>query len=233
MITTLFLGLLIGMQHALEADHIAAVASLAARRGSVRGFVRHGAVWGVGHALTLMLFAGLAFCLEFAIGENLSLVLEAGVGALLAGLGTHLLYRLRRDRVHFHSHSHEDGILHFHAHSHRKDSQCHSVSEHRHDHPKGLPLRTLVVGMMHGLAGSAALLILTTAAVKDILNGFLYIAMFGIGSVFGMAVLSVLIAVPMRYSAQRMTLANHGLQCVIGMGTLIFGGVIFIRSVFA
>ena len=88
MITIWFLGLLIGMQHALEADHIAAVATLAARKGSVKNFVRHGATWGIGHALTLMLFAGMAIYLEFAIGENLSKIFEICVGCLLVGLGT-------------------------------------------------------------------------------------------------------------------------------------------------
>ena len=233
MITIWFLGLLIGMQHALEADHIAAVATLAARKGSVKNFVRHGATWGIGHALTLMLFAGMAIYLEFAIGENLSKIFEICVGCLLVGLGIHLLYRLWRDRVHFHAHRHEDGTLHFHAHSHRGDSENHNVSRHHHYHPKNIPIRSLVVGMMHGLAGSAALIILTTAAVHEPVEGLLYIAMFGIGSILGMAALSILIAVPLSYSARIMTFVNRGLQSVIGMGTLIFGGVIVIRLVFA
>ena len=87
--------------------------------------------------------------------------------------------------------------------------------------------------MMHGLAGSAALIILTTAAVHEPVEGLLYIAMFGIGSILGMAALSILIAVPLSYSARIMTFVNRGLQSVIGMGTLIFGGVIVIRLVFA
>ena len=231
--TILLLGLLVGMQHALEADHIAAVASLAARKSSVRNFFRHGFVWGVGHALTLMLFAGAALYLEFSMGEGLADLFEAGVGLLLVGLGSHLLYRLWQDKIHFHSHRHDDGVFHFHAHSHFGDVKGHNNSDHIHEHPRGLPVRSLVVGMIHGLAGSAALLILAAAAVKDPVNGLLYIAMFGVGSVIGMAALSVLIALPISYSARVMTLVNRGFQGVIGAGTLIFGAVIFLRSALA
>ena len=231
MVTILLLGLLIGMQHALDADHIAAVATLAARKSSTRNFLRHGVTWGVGHAVTLMLVASAALYFEFTIHEKFSVFFEVGVGVLLAGLGGHLLFCLRREKVHFHLHRHENGILHFHAHSHQGDTQTHNILGHVHDHPRGLPIRTLIVGMMHGLAGSAALLIMAAAVVKDLLNGILYVGMFGVGSVFGMAILSVLIAIPMRYSARVMASINRGLQHAIALCTLIFGGVIFIHSI--
>ena len=231
MTTILILGLLIGMQHALEADHIAAVATIAARQSSIRKVIRHGAVWGIGHTLTLMLFAGAALYSKIAIIKSFSVILEGCIGILLIGLGGHLLYRLWKNRVHFHAHRHQSGVFHFHAHSHQGDSSDHAISPHDHDHPTGLPIRTLAIGMMHGLAGSAALLVLTATAVNDTLSGIAYIAMFGIGSIIGMVILSALIAVPLSYSARMITWANRGLQGLVGCATVALGGVMILRTI--
>tara|TARA_B100000700_G_scaffold251509_1_gene282637 strand:+ start:906 stop:1607 length:702 start_codon:yes stop_codon:yes gene_type:complete len=231
MTTILILGLLIGMQHALEADHIAAVATISARQSSIRKVIRHGAVWGIGHTLTLMLFAGAALYTKVAITKSFSAILESCIGILLIGLGGHLLYRLWKNRVHFHAHRHQGGVFHFHAHSHQGDSSDHAISPHDHDHPAGLPIRTLVIGMMHGLAGSAALLVLTATAVNDTLSGIAYIAMFGIGSIIGMVILSALIAVPLSYSARMITWANRGLQGLVGCATVALGGVMIVRTI--
>jgi ABC-type nickel/cobalt efflux system permease component RcnA len=230
MASILLLGLFIGMQHALEADHIAVVASIAARQSSARRIVCYGAVWGVGHTITLMMFAGAALFLDQAIDEALSATLELCVGMLLVGLGSHLFYRLWRDRIHFHSHHHANGVQHLHAHSHRDDREDHVASEHDHAHPGGVPVRTLLVGMMHGLAGSAALLVLTAATVNDPVTGMIYIAMFGFGSVLGMAALSALIAIPLSYSARALTWVNRGLQGAVGAATVVLGLAIVLRS---
>ena len=230
MASILLLGLFIGMQHAFEADHIAAVASIAVRKSSVGRIVRHGAVWGIGHTITLMTFAGTALFLDHAIDEVFSAMLELGVGVLLVGLGSHLLYRLWRDRVHFHAHRHANGVQHLHAHSHRDDREGHLASKHDHAHPGGAPVRTLLVGMVHGLAGSAVLLVLTTATVNDPVTGMIYIAIFGFGSVLGMAALSAFIAIPLSYSACALTWVNRGLQGAVGAATVILGGAIILRS---
>ncbi|HYW62749.1 MAG TPA: urease accessory protein, partial [Bradyrhizobium sp.] len=134
MFGVLGLGFLLGMQHALEADHIAAVSSLAARRSDVREIVKHGLTWGVGHALTLLVFAGAAILLGHAMAENAARPLEAAVGVMLVGLGVHVLWRLWRDRVHFHSHGHGDGSWHIHLHSHADETVAHRDSVHRHQH---------------------------------------------------------------------------------------------------
>src|ERR1700716_790344 len=105
----LSLGFLLGRQHALEADHIAAVSSLAARRTDVRDIVKHGLTWGLGHTLTLFVFVGAAMSLGYAYTDSLARQLEIVVGIILVGLGAHVLWRLWRDRVHFHAHGHDDG----------------------------------------------------------------------------------------------------------------------------
>jgi len=228
MFSILLLGLLIGMQHALEADHVAAVASIAARQSSLRRIVAHGAVWGLGHTVTLMLFAGAAILLGVGIGAELAGWLEAAVGVTLILLGGHLLYRLWRDRIHFHSHRHEGGLVHFHAHSHRGEAgeepgEPHRDRAHDHAHPRGLPVRTLLVGMMHGMAGSAALLILTASTVADPWLAVAYVAVFGLGSIAGMAALSAVIALPLGYTARALTWANRSIQGLIGLGTTALG----------
>src|ERR1043165_6904463 len=152
------LGFLLGMQHALEADHIAAVSSIAARRGRVGDIVGHGLTWGLGHTLTVFVCAGAAILLGRAIPDDLARPLETAVGVMLIGLGAHVLWRLWRDRVHFHRHHHHDGTVHFHAHSHARESVPHAKAPHAHAH--GFRWRTLLVGLMHGMAGSAALLVL-------------------------------------------------------------------------
>src|SRR5690242_14465151 len=96
------LGFLLGMQHALEADPIAAVSSIAARRTDVGDIVKHGLTWGLGHTLTLFIFAGAAILLGRVIPEHLTQPLETAVGIMLVGLGANVLWRMWRDRVHFH-----------------------------------------------------------------------------------------------------------------------------------
>src|SRR6476659_9249843 len=191
MVGILMLGFVLGMQHALEADHIAAVSSIAARRTEISDIVKHGLTWGFGHTLTLFVFAGAAILLGHAIPEQMSRPLETAVGFMLVGLGTHVLWRLWREGVHFHAHRHDDGVLHFHAHGHANDTVPHANSPHRHEH--GFRWRSLLVGLMHGMAGSAALLLLAVSQVSNPLSGMLYVLLFGIGSMLGMGALSPLV----------------------------------------
>lgn len=222
----LMLGLVIGMQHALEADHVAAVSSIAARQTSVRRIVAHGAVWGLGHTVTLMIVAGGAIAFGLAINEALAGWLELLVGVMLIGLGGHVVVALIRERIHFHRHRHGDGITHFHAHSHKGETVAHDPRRHDHGHPRGLPVRTLLVGMMHGMAGSAALMVLTATTVGSVPLGLGYIVLFGIGSTAGMAALSAVIAVPLTWSARALTWANSGLQSAIGVATIVLGLIV-------
>ena len=222
------LGFLLGMQHALEADHIAAVSSIAARRTRVGDIVRHGLTWGLGHTLTLFVFAGIAILLGRAIPETIAKPIEAAVGIMLIGLGAHVLWRLWRDRVHFHRHRHADGTVHFHAHSHAGDRLPHARTLHAHEH--GFRWRTLLVGLMHGMAGSAALLVLAITQAPSPAAGLGYIVLFGIGSMIGMGALSAVIAVPLAVSARFLTVANHALQGAVGIVTIAIGIVTLVEN---
>src|SRR3954454_19989152 len=225
------LGFLLGMQHALEADHIAAVSSIAARRTHISDIVKHGLTWGVGHTLTLFAFAGAAILLGRAIPETVARPIEAAVGLMLIGLGANVLWRLWRDRVHFHRHGHGDGTVHFHAHSHAGEIAPHARAAHRHEH--GIRWRTLLVGLMHGMTGSAALLVLTVSQAPSPAVGLGYVALFGVGSMIGMGALSSLIAVPLAVSARWLTSVNSALQGAVGVLTVAIGITTIAETVLA
>lgn len=231
MISLLLLGFLLGMRHALEADHVAAVATLATRSRSVAESVRQGAAWGIGHTLTLFLFGSAVLLMDTVMPDRLAGALEAAVGLMLVALGGELLWRLWRQRTHLHVHRHADGTCHIHVHSHGADARPHDPERHEHPHPRPLPLRALLVGLMHGMAGSAALILLTLQTVPSPLTGLAYIGLFGVGSIAGMAALSFVIAMPLRYaSLGGASWMHQGLQAVIAMLTIGLGAHIAART---
>jgi len=221
LLSLLFIGFLLGMRHALEADHVAAVASLATRSSSIRQTALQGAFWGVGHTLTLFLFGSAVLMMDTMMSELLADFLEFAVGIMLIALGCDVLWRLYRERIHFHVHRHND-IRHFHAHSHAGEGS-HRESRHQHKHRQHG--RALFVGLMHGMAGSAALIVLTLQTVQSTATGLLYILLFGIGSIVGMALLSTIIAIPMHYSSQRLTWLYNGLHGLVGVLTIGIGSM--------
>lgn len=223
LLSVLSLGFLIGMQHALEADHLAAVSSLVSGKRGIANISWHGAIWGIGHTLTLVIVAGTCLYLKTSMAEDIAERLEFAVGLMLILLGAHVLWRLWRDRIHFGSHHHLDGTKHAHVHSHASDASVHASSGHEHDHVARLPWRTLLVGTIHGMAGSAALVVLAASSLQEPGVGVAYVALFGLGSVLGMAALSAVIALPLTFTAGRMVRFNHVLQLVIGIVTIAVG----------
>ncbi len=222
MISLLGLGFLIGMRHALDADHLAAVATIATRQKSIRATMRHGAVWGCGHTATLFLFGSLVIWMDSRVSLQTAHYLEMAVGLMLILLGADVIRRVLRDRWHYHVHRHAGAPAHFHAHSHAGEGR-HADSRHDHSHESRFPLRTLLIGFMHGLAGSAALALITLDVVDSLLVGMGYIFLFGCGSIVGMALVSVVIAVPLRATARGLTWMHNGLQAGIGVVTLGLG----------
>ncbi len=219
MLTILALSFLIGMRHALESDHLAAVAALATRSPGLVQTVRLGAVWGLGHTLTLFAFGSAVIWMDRVMPERLAQGLEFAVGLMLVALGIDVLRRLARDRVHFHVHRHADGTVHFHAHAHGGE-RGHDPLHHEHDHVVGFPVRALLVGLVHGMAGSAALILLTLQTLHDPWTGMAYMLLFGLGSMVGMAAVSAVIALPLQITGRRLTRAYAGLQAAVGLFTL-------------
>lgn len=222
MLPIFLFGLLMGVRHAFEADHLAAVASLATRSRSVRSGILQGTAWGLGHTVTLLLVGGACLLLGRAVPERWASGLEALVGVMLLALGVDVLRRSRRQRVHVHVHQHGDGTRHWHAHRHEPQA-VHEPARHEHDHPGRLPARALAVGLVHGLAGSAGLFLLTLEAVPSLGTGLAYIALFGAGSILGMAALSAVIMVPLRAASPLMSRMQGGLEALVGLATVAVG----------
>ena len=157
--SVLLLGFVIGLRHAIEADHVAAVASLTSRSKSLSAAARLAAAWGLGHTLMLFAVGSVVISLDSVIPEQVAQYIELAVGMMLVWLGFDVLKRLIRERIHFHAHRHDGKVTHFHAHSHAGEGTHHrSPHDHRH---AGMRSRAFVVGLMHGMAGSAALILLT------------------------------------------------------------------------
>ncbi|RDH87855.1 MAG: urease accessory protein [endosymbiont of Escarpia spicata] len=229
MLGVLLLGFLIGLQHAMEADHVAAVASLATQNRTLAQTARQGVVWGLGHTLTLFLFAGVVLVFDLIMPESLARTLELAVGVMLILLGVDVLRRLKSERVHFHAHSHGE-LTHFHAHSHQGGG-VHDADLHLHKHSERFPLRALFVGMMHGMAGSAALILLALETVVSPLEGLLYILVFGFGSIAGMGLLALVIGLPLRFSSRSLTWAHNGLKGVVGFLTVGLGAAVIVSVI--
>lgn len=211
MLSLLLLGFIIGMRHALEADHVAAVAALVSDKISTRETAKHGALWGLGHTLTLFALGGTILVSNIAMPEQISQWLEFCVGILQVILGLDVLHRVRRLGLQIQPHSH-NGHAHIHA--------IRGTGQHIHRH---IPPRSLLVGMMHGAAGSAALVMLTVETVFSPWQGLLYIGVFGLGSTLGMLLLAAAISLPIKYSV-RWDFAFVSLQCGVGLISIGVGG---------
>lgn len=194
----LVIGFFIGIRHAMEADHLAAVASLSQNGGGVRFMIRRGMAWGIGHGIALLIICGLLI----AAGDSLSQIFEAWLELLVAimivALGINTLLKMLKQKIHFHIHQH-DGHAHLHAHSHSADRTTrlsHEKMPHEHKHAKQGHWIALLIGLLHGAAGSGALLVLVVAATHSIFEALIYVFIFASGAVVGMALLSVVISMP-------------------------------------
>lgn len=228
LLNLMLIGTLIGMRHALEADHVAAIASLSSQKHSLAYTLKQGAAWGVGHTLTLLLFGSIVIFMDSAIPESLANQLEMLVGLMLVVLGADLLRRIQTNRIHMHSHQHHDGQVHYHLHAHTTETSTTEV--HRHQHPDKFPLRALFIGLMHGMAGSAALILLTVDMGTSTSQSLSYILCFGVGSIVGMALLSMVISLPMKLFSRQQLWAQKLFQLFIGVMTISIGCLILVET---
>jgi sulfite exporter TauE/SafE len=227
LISLLLVGLLLGLRHALEADHIAAVASLAARATSWRETLRVSAAWGIGHAGTLVIFGAALVLLGANLPHAVATVFEAAVGVMLVILGIDVLRRLRRRKIHFHVHSHGHGVQHVHLHVHEHAGGA----RHDHPHPRGFAPRALLIGCVHGLAGTAGLVLLAVPSMQSGTLAVVYLVVFGAGTIVGMIGFSLLISVPLMITARRMRRVTVALQALLGSANIALGAWIAFHSV--
>ena len=216
----LSLGFLFGLKHALDADHVAAILTIATEnrtfwRSSLIGFC-----WGVGHTVILLVVGTAVLLFKLTIPSAWAKLFEVAVGLMLVGLGLSVAIALWRERVHLHAHWHEHGEQHRHLHSHSRGAH------HDHLHRFRLEYKSLAVGMVHGLAGSAALLLLVLAAVPSLGVGLLYILVFGAGSILGMVFLATAMSIPFAMSAERTARVHQSLRAAAALFSIVLGSTI-------
>jgi high-affinity nickel-transport protein len=203
-LTVLGLGFGLGLRHALDVDHLAAVSTIVSQRRGLWRSSLVGVVWGLGHTTSLLAVAIGVIGLHAEIPEWLGQGLELGVAVMLVVLGLRLLHAVvRGETLHAHVHAHAG---HPHVHPHR-----HAVDEAAHDHGAG-HRRPFLVGLVHGLAGSGGLMLAVAAAIPDPLLALAYVAIFGVGSIGGMAIMSGLFAIPSLVTTARFAGAGRWLR---------------------
>lgn len=213
------IGFVLGVRHALDPDHVVAVSTIASEQRSLRRSSLLGAFWGLGHGLSLMCVSAAVLALKLRIPEGAALWLEAGVAIMLVALGVSAIRRALRDwTVHAHRHIH-GGHEHVHFHEHHR----HEHQDHQHRHILGFGLRPFSVGVVHGLAGSAGLAILTVGTSSSVFSGLLYIGMLGLGAAVGMLILTGIMSLPLVVLAKRYRAFHRVAQLTAGLASFVFG----------
>jgi len=209
------------MQHAFEPDHVAAVSTQISKskfaKQSTKQLVKEsltkssvfGVLWGAGHTTTLVLIGFLVYVLAIRIQDQIFSGLEFTVGMMLVFLGVNTILNRKFRLKHKHPHQHKDGTIHF-------DEHTHDNSEHRHTH------RSYLIGLVHGLAGSGSLVVLTAATLDNVGMVLGFIIIFGIGSMIGMAMVGSLMGIPLVF-ANKIGVIQKTFRYVAGMFSLIIG----------
>jgi len=224
------LGLLFGLKHATEADHMAAIGAIVSEQGGLRRALWTGGLWGSGHTISIVVAGLFVLGLRLAIPESMARSLEFGVALMIIGLGSTALGRALRNRpdAHVHRHAH-DSRDHAHPHFHEGGDQ--HLPSLDGDTPRRvhgvhsactIGVKPLCVGMMHGLAGSAALTLLVLAQIPSVSLGLIYLLVFGLGSIGGMVLMSLAISLPFAATVSRPRV-NRVIRIASGMLSLGFG----------
>lgn len=218
-VSVLAIGLVVGLRHAMEADHIAAVSAIVSERKDFWSSSIVGGLWGVGHTISLLIAGVAVLLLQFQISPRLELSLEFCVAIMLIFLGANALRKLiRGGKIHMHEHEHGG---HHHVHPHIHDNAP-EPQEHTH-HGFKMGVRPVLVGMIHGLAGSGALMLLILTEISSPVIGLLYILIFGAGSIGGMLLMSAFIGLPVHFTATNFSRINWTVRFLAGAFSLVFG----------
>lgn len=237
------LGFLLGMRHATDPDHVIAVSTIVSRQRGIGQAAIIGALWGIGHTITIFVVGAAIILFHVVIPPRLGLAMELAVGLMLILLGvlnlTGILQRVTHRHtpehshgplLHSHQHAH-DGIIHEHIHGHDPEIHMHIQPASSHGffarilRKLGLYqfLRPLAVGLVHGLAGSAAVALLVLAEIRDPRWATAYLLVFGIGTIAGMMLITMAIGTPFAYTRKRFAPLNRRLGIVSGLLSLAFG----------
>jgi high-affinity nickel-transport protein len=233
-----FLGFFLGMRHATDPDHVVAVTTIVSRERRVGRAAGIGILWGLGHTVTIFVVGGAILLFDVVIPPRIGLTMEFSVAVMLVFLGvlslTPIVRSLRgslsRDAAEVHVHAHGE-FGHGHAHGHEFDGYGHAEDAPpvaRRDRWFGRrslyqALRPLAIGVVHGLAGSAAIALLVLTTIRDARWGVVYLGVFGIGTIAGMMLITAAISLPFAYTSRRLSGLNRSLGVVSGVLSLGFG----------
>lgn len=204
----LTLGFFLGMRHATDADHVVAVTTIVSRARTLRAAAPIGLLWGLGHTLTMVLVGGAIILFGVVIPPHVGLGMEMSVAVMLVLLGGMNLRSVLRDATAI-AQRHEQGHAHPHA-----------------EVPPRRSMRPVVVGIVHGLAGSAAVALLVLGAIRDVRWAVGYLLVFGVGTIAGMMLITMALAIPVAAAARRFERLHRILGVVTGLASVVFGAVL-------
>jgi len=243
LLSIITLGFFLGMRHATDPDHVIAVTTIVARHRKISHAAWIGAFWGLGHTLTILVVGGGIVLFGWVIPTRIGLSMEFSVGLMLILLGilnlTGILQWVTQTlsaaggmpgAAYSHPHSHGD-YIHTHAHTHDPETHPHEPAQaplnwfDRHFGRMGLyqAVRPLVVGLVHGLAGSAAIALLVLTTIRNPRWAMIYLLVFGIGTIAGMMVITGAMVLPFAYADKRFSRLNRGLRVASGLISVAFG----------
>jgi ABC-type nickel/cobalt efflux system permease component RcnA len=227
MLAALVLGFLLGLRHATDADHVVAVSTIVSEyRNPWRG-LWIGASWGLGHTTPLLVLGAVILALKGTVLQPygaLAPYFELGVGAMLIFLGVQVFWNLKRGKLHLHEHTHDKPHVHIHA-THVTNDQPEHGQVHGILLKPGKPFfrpKSFFIGIMHGLAGSAAVMLVLIPQLPSFAAGLGYLVLFGLGTMLSMAVITLLMGVPFALSSGFRRLSK-GVTGVAGMASIVFG----------
>ncbi|RUL52146.1 urease accessory protein UreH domain-containing protein [Lysinibacillus antri] len=212
-LSILALGFVLGIKHAIEPDHVIAVSTIASQSKKLWRSSLSGVFWGIGHTATLLIVCLILIFMKGEIPEKWAMSLEFLVGIMLVYLGITTILSLKN--IHLHQHKH-DGEEHKQAHEYE--------GQHKHNHQlKNVSyFKSMLIGLVHGLAGSGAMVLLTMSTANSAWEGAIYILIFGAGTVIGMLFFTTIIGIPFVFSAKKLSL-NKILTQIIGVISTVFG----------
>ncbi|HEY6348311.1 MAG TPA: high-affinity nickel-transport family protein [Candidatus Angelobacter sp.] len=245
LLSILALGFFLGMRHATDPDHVIAVTTIVSRQHNIKKSALIGVFWGVGHTLTILLVGAAIILFGLVIPPRLGLSMELSVGLMLILLGAMNVAGFVRSMpagpvhsressklIHSHYHSHGD-YVHNHPHGHEPEQHLHSIEKtpvawlDRTLGRTGLyqPLRPLIIGIVHGLAGSAAVALLVLATIRNSYWAVGYLLVFGVGTIVGMMLITLSIASTFQLAGRSRRFSRY-LGMTSGLVSLVFGLVL-------